>query len=499
MKNTTEILNKKWDVAVIGSGMASLTAACLLAKAGRSVLVLEQNYLPGGCVSAYYRKGFVFEAGATTLVGLDEHMPLRHLLDETGISIDAVPLATPMQVHLNDGTIATRHQSLDAWIGEAEHIFGKENQRAFWEYCYKVSQFVWQNSLQQLTFPPARLGDFVPLIKNFKWEQLKFAATAFTSMEALLQRFDLLKNEKFVRFVNEQLLITAQNHIGEVNVLFGGTALCYTNFGNYYVNGGLINLVQPLCDYIRAQGGEVLMRVGVEKVTKSETGYHLTTTKKGEGATVTATKVISGIPIQNTLELFQSPKLNKKYRAALLPSQKLVSAFGMGIGFRSSKKFDCIHHQIHLKTPLPFCQSASIFVSISHPNDTARVPEAGHYVANISTHVHHPEANFTFDKAAVEAAIFETLEAHGFLTKADIVYYHAYLPSSWENWLGRKYGAVGGYPQYFNIKPWQMIEARLDGKGAYICGDTTYPGQGIPGATLSGLIAFRKLMRDAHW
>jgi phytoene dehydrogenase-like protein len=72
------------------------------------------------------------------------------------------------------------------------------------------------------------------------------------------------------------------------------------------------------------------------------------------------------------------------------------------------------------------------------------------------------------------------------------------MPSSWENWIYRKYGFVGGYPQYFNIKPWQMLDARLDGKGAYICGDTTYPGQGIPGAALSGIIAFEKIMRDSY-
>jgi phytoene dehydrogenase-like protein len=31
---------------------------------------------------------------------------------------------------------------------------------------------------------------------------------------------------------------------------------------------------------------------------------------------------------------------------------------------------------------------------------------------------------------------------------------------------------------------------------AYICGDTTYPGQGIPGAALSGIIAAEKIIAD---
>lgn len=496
MNKIDETLNKTWDIAVIGAGMASLTAASMLAQKGKRVIVLEQNYLPGGCVSSYYRKGFVFEAGATTLVGLDEYMPLKYLLDTTKVKIDTVQLETPMKVHLKDGTVLTRHQSLEKWIKESEKAFGQKNQKAFWEYCFKISEFVWRSSLKQLTFPPSKISDLIPLIQNFRLEQPIYASTAFTSMKTLLKKYDLLDNQKFIDFVNEQLLITAQNQIEEVNVLFGCTALCYTNFGNYYVNGGLINLVQPLCDYIDINDGKVLTRVGVDKVERVNGHYELTTNKKGEGKIVKAEKVIFGIPINNVLEIFPEERLVKKYQKRLMSSEKLVSAFGMGIGFTSDKTFDCIHHQIHLKEPLPYCNSDSIFLSISHPNDKSRVKAPNQYVANISTHVHHPEANYTFDKEKVEQIVFDALEERGFLKKEDVVYYHSYMPSSWEGWLDRKFGFVGGYPQYMKVKPWQMIDARLDHKGAYICGDSTYPGQGIPGTALSGLIAFTKLMRD---
>lgn len=500
MKNIQATLDKNWDIAVVGAGMGSLTAACMHAKDGKRVLVLEQNYLPGGCVSSYYRKGYVFEAGATTLVGLDEHMPLKYLLDQIRVDIDALQLEIPMRVHLKNGQTLTRFQELDKWIGEAERVFGAKNQRAFWEHCYDVSQFVWESSLKQLAFPPTRIADLGVLLRNFEVRQLKYAVTAFTSMRALLKKFDLLDNALFVDFVNEQLLITAQNHIGEVNVLFGGTALCYTNFGNYYVKGGLINLVQPLCDYIEERGGAVLTRVGVDRIRKNGESYELQTTRKGEGRTVKAQQIISGIPINNTLEIYAEPRLERKYKHSTMPSQKLVSAFGMGIGFTSKQRFDCIHHQIHLQNPLPIIGSASIFLSLNHPSDTSRTPNKSpkgyEYVANISTHVFDPVNNYQFDKTKIEEAVFEALAASGFLKREDVRYYHSFMPSSWENWIGRKYGFVGGYPQYFNIKPWQMLDARLDGKGAYICGDTTYPGQGIPGTALSGLIAYQKMKLD---
>lgn len=496
MKNLDRILNKKWQIIVIGSGMASLTAAALLANDGYEVLVLEQNYLPGGCVSSYYRKGFIFEAGATTLVGLDDNMPLQYMLEKTNIKIDALELQTPMQVHLKDGTTLTRYKDLNQWITEAERVFGKKNQRAFWEYCFKISQTVWNTSLQQLSFPPSKFSDLIPMIQNFKFAQIPFAFTAFTSMKSLLKRFDLLDNERFVDFINEQLLITAQNFLEEVNVPFGCTALCYTNFGNYYVNGGLINLVKPICDFIEAKGGKVLLRVGVSNISAIDGQYELQLNRKGEGKTIKAPKIISGIPINNTLDIFPSTQLQQKYQSSVLPSDKLVSAFGMGIGFNSTQHFDCIHHQIHLDAPLPYCNSNSIFLSLNHPTDKSRCPADHQYVANISTHVHHPKANYTFDKTKVEKIVLDTLEQKGFLKRADVVYTHSYMPSSWEDWIYRKYGFVGGYPQYLHIKPWQMLDARLDGKGAYICGDTTYPGQGIPGTALSGIIAYHKMVRD---
>ncbi len=50
-------LNDHYDVAVIGSGLAGLTAANYLAKCGRSVLLLEQHYNLGGMATWFRRKG----------------------------------------------------------------------------------------------------------------------------------------------------------------------------------------------------------------------------------------------------------------------------------------------------------------------------------------------------------------------------------------------------------------------------------------------------------
>ncbi|WP_207430125.1 phytoene desaturase family protein [Sabulibacter ruber] len=484
---------QKVQVAVIGSGFGGLTAASLLAKTGLQMAVLEQNNYPGGCASSYKRKGYWFETGATTLVGLDEEMPLHYLLEQTGIQLPLLHLDTPMQVRLSDGTLLTRYPDLEDWIREAERVFGGQGQRPFWETCFQISQKVWRTSLKQLSFPFGSLGDLWQAATAVRWEQLGLVPKAFQTVKDLLAQHGLLHNKRFVSFVDQQLLITAQNHHQEVNVLFGATALCYTLYGNYYVLGGLRKLSESLVEYLEQHHGQMLYRRFVKQITPAESGNYLIDTEKG---LVEAEFVVCGLPLNNVHQLFQSTDTKKKLERYLLPPEDVNGALTWGLVFeRSSSTPQVLHHQIHVPGKVPFIGSESIFVSLSHPQDHQRAaPDM--CVASVSTHVARPKEQWIEEKKELEQWVVQFLASQGFFLEDQVKFVQAATPGAWIEWTGREWGQVGGYPQYQGIKPWQMKDARLDGHKAYLCGDTVYPGQGIPGVCLSGIIAAHKLLRD---
>ena len=75
-------LPEEVDIVVIGSGLAGLSCAALLAHCGKEVAVLESHDTPGGCAHTWERRGFHFESGPSLYSGfsMDESPnPLKNV------------------------------------------------------------------------------------------------------------------------------------------------------------------------------------------------------------------------------------------------------------------------------------------------------------------------------------------------------------------------------------------------------------------------------------
>jgi phytoene dehydrogenase-like protein len=80
------ILNK-YDTIIAGGGIAGLTSAVYLARAGQKIMLIEKNSECGGLVNTFSRDGFRFDAGVRALEDAGIILPM---LKECGIDLDIV-------------------------------------------------------------------------------------------------------------------------------------------------------------------------------------------------------------------------------------------------------------------------------------------------------------------------------------------------------------------------------------------------------------------------
>ncbi len=64
-----ESKKEAYDVVVIGAGIGGLSAAALLAKAGKSVLLVERHSRPGGFAHGFSRRRYLFDSGVHLISG----------------------------------------------------------------------------------------------------------------------------------------------------------------------------------------------------------------------------------------------------------------------------------------------------------------------------------------------------------------------------------------------------------------------------------------------
>lgn len=82
-------------VVVVGAGMAGLTAAVYLARAGLEVTVFEKTGQVGGLVQSFEREGFVFDAGPRAIGNAGIVLPM---LEDLGLEVPLVKSLVSMGV-----------------------------------------------------------------------------------------------------------------------------------------------------------------------------------------------------------------------------------------------------------------------------------------------------------------------------------------------------------------------------------------------------------------
>lgn len=492
-----DTFNQEYDILIIGAGYAGLSFAAMMAKEGKKVAVLESHALIGGCASYFKRKGFHFEAGATTLSGLAPGRTLWRLCQHLNLELPTTPLSLPMAITLNSGEVINRYQDHEAFQAELERVFPKINQRDLWDKLRKWESDLWNSLSASQNFPPKNLEDITKLLRPKIIKQIHLGPLAFTPFSKKLSD-SMKENELFTQFLDEQLMISTQSPAHEVPTLLAAMGMTYPE-DMHYIFGGITTVAEILRKKIESLGGFVLTRHKVTQLKTLENGHLKVDCKKrtSKTASFSAPIVVSSLPIWNIAELFSDTQIKEKFRVKKKSQLKGYGAIVANIGIKYDHPIETLYHQVHYKDH-DVLGTGSLFYSFSHPEDEKRAP-AYHQAVTVSTHTSpdlwekaFANGNYEELKETILKDIIEIFK-NRFGSSHEIITSSLATPHTFEHYTGRAHGLVGGLSHNSDNNILTFPSQETPVKNFYRIGDTTFPGQGIVGVATGALILAGKL------
>ena len=487
-------------VVVIGAGIGGLTAAALLADCGHRVTVLEAQTYAGGSAGTFFHQGYRFDAGATVAGGFQPYGP-HHVIGQM-LDIDwPVRLHEPAWVvHMPGRTIALTRDNADVL-----RVFPQTE--AFWREQARLADIGWKLAAEGLPWPPQSPAEALRLaqigLAHFP-RDLRLLPLVFASARDWLRRRGMT-DPAFERFLDAQLLISAQTTAANANAVYSATALDLARQGVYHVRGGMGGIAAALVDRIHTLGGEVHFRQRVGRLHVANgrvTAVDVQTGRRGKPSVLAADFVIANLTPWS-LDSLLGDASPAQLRRETQTRRAGWGAFVLHLGVDAARLPPNLpdHHQFVADMTSPLGEGVTVFMSMSPIWDASRAP-AGHRAVTITTHT---AVQPWWDALAAGEATYETRKAD--YTERLLSGIERYIPGfrqsltltlpgspvTYEFYTGRHLGMVGGFPQR------SLFAARGPRVGlpnVRLVGDSIFPGQSTAGVSLGALRVARDVLRQ---
>jgi prolycopene isomerase len=257
-----ESKRESYDAVVIGSGMGGLSAAALLARAGRSVLVLERHDRPGGYAHSFQRRKYKFDAGVHVISGceslgggwgalLHDILSLvgtRHTVEFAKVDPLYGALYPDLRFSAPTGVMEFMDAHARLYPDEARGL------KAFFRLLARINQETYHFPPEASSYETLRDTSRFPVHAQLR--------------EATVQG---VLDEHLTSPRLKALLSTQWMYLGlppsRLSILkFSSMLMSFLSTGAYFPRGGMQVMVNALVAGIQAHGGEVMVGTPVRRV-----------------------------------------------------------------------------------------------------------------------------------------------------------------------------------------------------------------------------------------
>jgi len=499
------------DVVIIGSGIGGLCCAAIAARYGFSVTLLESHTIAGGCAHSFERGGYEFDSGPSFFADIgsesSSNNALKQVLDLVGESVDCAEY-TGWTAHLPEGVFKCENNEA-AYLREIERFGGAsavEEWRALSEVMAPLAR-----STEAMSFASLRNDLFAAFTVGRNGPAFAqsgiFNGGPFDAMATLNGPFSYLLDKANVKNTFLRNLIDLEcfvlSGMRAEATLSPEMAYMYQerhkeNSKLDYPMGGTRTIIDALVRGIERYGGRVILGAHVEEITFDGAGK-ASGVKLSSGQTIRATKkVVSNASVWDTYTKLVPDKHLTPGAAKVASSVPNLDSFiHLHLGIDGENLGDLGIHHLVVNDWEGGVDAEQNVINISIPTmlDPSLAPP-GKHVVHAYTAANEPygiwenlkrgSKEYNAMKEERSQGVWRALEKviPDVRERAELTLVGTPLTHS--RFVRRHRGTYGPGIEA-GKQAWPT--ANTDIPGLLLCGDSTFPGIGVPAVAGSGFIA----------
>ncbi|MCA1031004.1 phytoene desaturase [Bacillus timonensis] len=474
-------------VAIIGGGLAGLSAAITLQYQGFQVAIYEKNAHFGGKLMPVKLGSYHFDFGPNTIT-----MPeiFKNVITQTGEKsedyFNIVKLNTHTRNFFSDGStldFTTDRNKMKKQLELFDPI-GATRYTSFLNDVQKLYQLSEEQFFPRLFqswkdyFSPSLPRAFMKVKPHMSLN--RFISTYFKD-----ERVKYTLN-RYATYIGSSPYITPAT--------FAMIAYLELVDGVYYVEGGNTNLAVGFEKLARKLGVELYLNCEVKKINVSG--------KKVTSLTIEDEKVPADYVIMNADLLYSYPSLVDEEDRPHFKDKKVqsyqpsISAFVILAGMKNrNKRF--LHHNVLFPNSYKeefkqlfngeYVDDPTIYISNSSVTDPSRSPDGDNLFILINAPALQGEGAKMIDSETYKQKLYEKLIRHSMFSPENLAFEKIFTPadikSTFHSYRGALYGVSSNRKINAFLRPSNFSK---DISNLFFVGGSTHPGGGSPMVTISG-------------